>query len=358
MKHNILAPGDNGKSANREIENQHLQGHASQTGISSKQDKQWNIIGIMKPGFMDGFKFLRSLSILLSLMTVIFFIASCIKDDEITAPINDSIYIPDEQFESILIEQNIDSDGVVNQKISKEDASALTHLDLYVSSSDKYIKDLTGIEGFANLTYLSASGHLIEHVDLSHNTQLDTVLLQANYLSDIDISKNTNLIYLDLQLNELQSIHGLSKLKNLIKLDLSWNLLDSLSFKNESIEVLLASHNHLKFFETKNAGNLKSIILTSNRLSSVDLSMLPLLETLLLSDNQIQAINLGQSVNLSHLYISSNVLSELSVSSNQNLVDLRVDRNPYLTCIQIMDDQEIPSVSLSEYQELSTNCNE
>ncbi|QGY48119.1 hypothetical protein GM418_13805 [Maribellus comscasis] len=285
---------------------------------------------------MDGAKFSRSVLILLSLITLIFFIVSCTKDDERIDLINDFVYIPDNQFESILIEQNIDSDGVVNQKISGTDALGVTHLNLNFSNSNKYIRDLTGIEGFTNLTYLSASGHLIEDIDLSHNTQLDTVLLQAN---------------------ELYTILGLSKLESLTKLDVSWNLLDSLSFKSESIEVLLASHNHLKFVEIENANKLKSIILTSNKLTSVNLGTHPLLETLLLSDNRILTIDLGQNDNLSHLYISGNSLSELNVSSNQNLVELRVDRNPNLTCIQINNDQEIPTVSLSEYQELSTNCN-
>lgn len=358
MKHDILAPGANGKSANREIERQHRQGHNAQIGISSKKDKQWKVDGKLIPGFKDDFRFSRSALILLLLIIQTLVVVSCTGEDEILQPIDEAVYIPDKQFESILIEQNIDSDGVVNQNISKADASAVTHLDLYVPGSNMYIKDLTGIEGFTNLTYLSASDHLIEHIDLRHNIQLDTLLLQGNYLSNIDISNNPKLILLDLQVNELHSIYGLSKLKNLIKLDLSWNLLDSLSFKNESIEVLLASHNHLKFFEAKNAGNLKSIILTSNLLSAVDISALPLLETLLLSDNHLQTIRLEKNVHLSHLYISSNALSELSVSSNQNLVDLRVDRNPSLTCIHINDDQEIPSVSLSAYQEMSVNCNQ
>ncbi|MCB0283585.1 MAG: hypothetical protein KDF60_13455 [Calditrichaeota bacterium] len=295
--------------------------------------------------------------LMLSLVILIFLIASCSKDDQITQTVSDSVYIPDEQFEFILIEQNIDSDGAVNQEISRTDALIVTHLDLNFTAYNRQIEDLTGIEGFSNLTFLKASGHLIEEIDLRHNTQLDTVLLSANYVSDIDVSNNTKLIYLDLQSNELHSINGLSKLKNLIKLDLSWNLLDSLSFSSETIEVLLAGYNHLKFFEAKNAGNLKSIILTSNWLSSVNLSWYPLLETLLLSDNNIQTIDLGQNGNLSHLYISGNSLSGLSVSSNPNLVDLRVDRNPDLTCIHINTDQEIPSVSLSDYQELSTNCN-
>ncbi|MCG6190061.1 leucine-rich repeat domain-containing protein [Maribellus maritimus] len=334
MRDNILASENTGRISSSSVLKR--QRHYIRIVTTRKRDKQWKIERKLKSDFTDGSRFLRNVLILFSLITLILVIASCTKDDEHTDPINDFVYIPDNQFESILIEQNIDSDGVVNQKISKTDALGVTHLDLNPSASDMYIEDLTGIEGFTNLTYLSASGHLMEEIDLSHNTQLDTVLLRAN---------------------ELHSIQGLSKLESLIKIDLSWNLLDSLSFKSETIEVLLASHNHLKFVEIENADQLKSIILTSNKLPSVNLGTYPLLETLLLSDNLLQTIDLVQNDNLSHLYISGNSLSELSVSSNQNLVDLRVDRNPSLTCIHINDDQQIPTVSLSEYQKLSSNCN-
>ena len=44
-------------------------------------------------------------------------------------------------------------------------------------------------------------------------------------------------------------------------------------------------------------------------------------------------------------------------SNNQQLIDLRVDRNPYLSCIQISNGQYIPNVSISDYQSLNTNCN-
>jgi Leucine-rich repeat (LRR) protein len=337
MNDNILASGIAGKINNSPLEDgMKREGHFFRIVTSRKREKQWKVERKLKSDFIDSAIFLRNVFILLFAITLFFATASCTKDDEHTDPINDFVYIPDNQFESILIEQNIDSDGVVNQKISRTDALDVTHLDLSFSNSNMYIEDLTGIEGFTNLTYLSASSHLIEDIDLSHNTLLDKVLLQAN---------------------ELHSIHGLSKLNNLRKLDLSWNLLDSLSFENETVEILLASHNQLKFFEVENSDKLKSIILTSNKLTSVNLDTYPLLETLLLSDNQIQTIDFRQNGNLSHLYISPNSLSELSVSSNQNLVDLRVDRNPWLTCIHINNGQEIPTVSLSEYQELSTNCN-
>lgn len=334
MGDNNLASENTCKISSRSVLKQ--QRHYIGIAVTRKCEGHCKTESKLKSDYIDSTKFLRNIFILLGVITLILFIASCTKDDKHTALINDFVNIPDNQFESILIEQNIDSDGVINQKISKTDALGVTHLNLNSSTSNKYIEDLSGIKGFTNLTFLSASGHLIEDIDLSHNALLDTVLLQAN---------------------ELQSIQGLSKLKNLTKLDLSWNLLESLSFKSKSIEILLANHNHLKFVEIENAASLKSVILTSNMLTSVNLDTYPLLETLLLSDNRMQTIDLGQNSNLSHLYISGNSLSELSVSSNHNLVHLRADRNPNLTCIQINNGQDIPTVSLSEYQELSTNCN-
>lgn len=337
MKADLMETGIAGKNNNSPV-NDSMKSKRHYSGIvkTGKNDRQCKTKRKLKPDLVIGVQFPRNVLSFLSSITFMLFIVSCGKDSEVTGPTNDFVNIPDNQFESILVEQNIDSDGVVNQKISKTDALGVTRLDLNLSASNMYIEDLTGIEAFTSLTCLSASGHLIEDIDLSQNTLLDTVLLQAN---------------------ELYSIRGLSKLNNLIKLDLSWNLLDSLSFKSESVEILLASNNLLGFLEIENAVKLKSIILTGNKLSSVNLSNYLLLETLLLSDNQIEIIDLGQNNNLSHLYISGNFLSELSVSSNQKLVDLRVDRNPDLTCIQINNDQDIPIVSLSEYQELSTICN-
>jgi Leucine-rich repeat (LRR) protein len=98
-------------------------------------------------------------------------------------------------------------------------------------------------------------------------------------------------------------------------------------------------------------------LLTTNELSSVEFSKNVKLETLLISDNKIQNINLVNNSDLTHLYISSNSLTNLDVSNNQELVDLKVDRNLDLSCIKIQSGQNIPNVSISEYQELNTSCN-
>ena len=291
----------------------------------------------------------------------LFLTVSCSTDDETPTPVtNKFLSIPDSHFEALLVEQGIDSDGLVDQQMLRSDAEQVSRLDLNLYSHFGEISDLTGIEGFLNITFLSAVGQEIEDIDLSFNTKLDTLLLTANYLTSIDLSNNPHLIYVDLQVNEFSdgtSIVGLSNATNLKELDLSWNYIEVFGIHNESLEVLHMSNNDLISIDTDGATNLQHVLLTSNKLEIVDFSTNISVETLLISDNQLEHIDLENNTLLTHLYGSSNLLTSLDVSHNQDLIDLRVDRNPSLTCIKIQSSQEIPTISLSDSQELSDTCN-
>ena len=291
------------------------------------------------------------------LITTLLLIFSCSNDSEAKDPITDDyLTIPDVHFETMLIEQGIDSDGIINQQMFKADAEKVTKLDLNLTSNFGDIEDLTGIEGFINISLLSAAGQKLETVDLSQNTKLDTLLLQNNYLASIDVGNNPNLILIDVISNQLTAITGLAEAVGLKKLNVSWNNLEGFSISNESLEVLQISNNLLQSFDVSGAPNLKNILLTSNALTYVDLSGNTSLETLLISDNHLQHISLENNTKLAYVYASSNSLTQLDVSHNPELVDLRVDRNPNLNCIKIASGQEIPTVSLSEYQELNDVC--
>lgn len=283
---------------------------------------------------------------------------SCSNDDKNIDTANDNyLEIPDVVFETMLIEQGIDSDGIINQQMLKEDAKVVNALTLESNAVNGDIMDLTGIEGFTNLKKLIATKHEIEDIDLSFNTELDTLYLGGNYLTSIDLTYNTNLILVDIQSNLLTSISGLSEVVNLKNLDLSWNYLEEFSIHNESLEVLHLRNNDLNAININGAINLKNILLTTNLLTSIDLSTNTLLETLLIPDNKIETINLEYNSNLTHAYVFSNLLKNLDVSNNQNLIGLKADRNPDLTCIKINNNQNIPYLTLSEYQELNSLCN-
>ena len=290
-------------------------------------------------------------------ISTLFLIGSCSDDNSNDSLVNDQyLLIPDNHFEQILIDQGLDTDGTLNGQMLREDAEQVQRLDLNLNSHFGEIEDLTGIEGFTNITFLSAVGQNLEDIDLSSNTKLDTLYLQNNYLTTMDISNNVNLMVIEVLVNELHTITGLEHASQLKKLNLSYNYFEDFSIANASIEHLLMSDNQLTSFDSTGAPNLKSILLTTNQLSSVNFSSNPFLETVVISNNSLNHINLENNPNLMYFYASSNALTSLNVSQNSSLIDLRVDRNPDLSCIKIQGGQEIPTVSLSEYQELNEVC--
>lgn len=57
--------------------------------------------------------------------------------------------IPDANFEMFLIEENIDTDGIVNGQILTQDVLTVTNLNIHsLNAPYTYIEDLTGIEAF------------------------------------------------------------------------------------------------------------------------------------------------------------------------------------------------------------------
>lgn len=290
------------------------------------------------------------------LIIFVLLMASCSNDDRDPIP-TDTIYIhiPDIIFETKLIEQGIDSDGIINQQILKTDAEAVNSLNLSFSGEGE-ISDMTGIEGFINLTYLSAVQNAFTEIDLSSNTLLDTLRLQGNNLGSFDISNNPKLILLDLTSTLLSSFSGAEEATQLKELRVSFNYLEEFRLENESIEHLLISHNLLTSINLSGAPNLTGILLTSNFLTAIDLSSNTALETLLISDNKLTSLDIEQNSHLAYLYISSNLLTNLDVSYNQELVDLWTRNNPNLTCIKIQNGQDIPTVDLSDYQSLNETC--
>lgn len=282
---------------------------------------------------------------------------SCTDDNENTEPFND-IYlnIPDSTFEAILIEEGIDSDGIVNQQMLKTDAEQVSVLNLNLTSIGS-VKDLSGIEGFKNLKTLSAIMHDIENVNLSFNTKLDTIYLQGNQLTSIDLSNNTNLILADFTSNYLSSVSGISEVTALKDLRLSDNLLVDFKIDNPSVENLLISHNLLKSFDATGAIHLKHILLRLNEIKILDFSSNKLLETVNIDNNKIESINILQNTKIKYLLVHNNYLSELDISNFPELSKLNAHNNPNLTCIKIQKNQDIPTLSISNYQELNNTCN-
>ncbi len=270
---------------------------------------------------------------------------------------NDSyLNIPDPNFEKILIALDIDTEGSLDGQVLRADVEKVRVLDLNIPDGNFEIQDMTGIEGFVNLSTLKAIQHEIEFIDLRSNTLLDTLYLQGNLLQEIDLSLNTNLVNVNLSTNEIYTIDGLTELNKLKELDLSWNFMETFSISNASLEILFLNLNELQTLDVSEAENLKALNLTTNNLTDLSVSSNTQLETLVISNNNLKQIELSQNPELKYLYASTNAFTNLDVSQNQKLVDLRVDRNPSLSCINIEEGQEILTVRISDYQEIRSDC--
>ena len=273
----------------------------------------------------------NALYVMLTLVCLV--ITSCTKEKNIEFnPAIESVSIPDINFEKELVQQGYDSDGIINQKILKTDAEKVTKLNLYTSD----INNLTGIEGFVNLKRLYADGNNLQTIDISKNVLLDTISLTSN---------------------DLTNIVGLPNAKNLKWLSLSWNLFTEFTLENSNVKNFLMDHNELTFLNISMAPKLESAILNLNKIESLDFSNNPLLKVINFSSNKVETINFDNNLNLEYIYCSSNLFTNFDLSMLPNLIDVRVDRNPTLTCIKVASGQNIPTLKLSSYQQVNTNCN-
>jgi len=204
-----------------------------------------------------------------------------------------SINIPDPNFEQALIDDGIDSDGIINGQMIETDALGVVDLDV----SSQNISDLTGIEFFTDLEVLFAFDNNISTINLSQNAQLNAVLLSTNNLNSIDLSNNPNLSSLALNNN------------NLSNLDLS---------SNAALTQIFVNNNNLSSIDVSMLSNLSNFEVTENNLTALDVSQNPNLITLFCSDNQLQSLNVQNG-------------------NNTNFDNFEAQNNPNLNCVQVDD---------------------
>ncbi|MFK8269149.1 leucine-rich repeat domain-containing protein [Capnocytophaga cynodegmi] len=153
----------------------------------------------------------------------------------------DIVYIPDENFKRILLEnEEINTNG--DEEISYKEAKNYTGI---IDASDDYIKSLEGIEAFVNITMLDCAYNELTSLDLSKNVNLEILNCVYNQLTSLDISKNTSLKILNCYSNQLTRL-DVSKNTNLEQLDCSSNEFTKLNLangNNEKIYYMLVDKN-------------------------------------------------------------------------------------------------------------------
>lgn len=174
--------------------------------------------------------------------------------------ISPSLLIPDPNFEQALIDQGIDSDGILNGQMSSADAKAVISLDI----SSQNISDLSGLEGFIKLENLDCSDNQITSLDTSLNTNLLGLDCSNNLITILNIDQNTKLIDLDAHGNNISDISliNLTSLETLLFTD---NALVQLNIQNGSNDLI-------SIFDTTSNPNLSCIEVDADILSNIPIN--------------------------------------------------------------------------------------
>ncbi len=171
--------------------------------------------------------------------------------------------IPDAFFELYLVNQGIDTDGVINGQVLTSDISDETELVL----AGLQIEDLSGLEDFASLEFLSlAIMPGITSLDISQNGSLGRLSIDGLNLATLDVSHNLDLYRIFL------SFFADPPLNMLTILDVSNNLfLDHLNISGGFITNIDVSNNTLiDYLELVHMDDLDTVNLKSGNNESID----------------------------------------------------------------------------------------
>jgi len=225
-------------------------------------------------------------------------------------------YVPDDNFEQLLINQNYDDkldNYVLTSKIINVTSLLFTGGNNGIFDSSG-ISNFRGIEDFISLESFDCSGLNLTYLDLSNNVALKTLHCEGNQLTILDLS---NLIVLE-------------------NLDCSYNNLSSLILNSSSLIYLSCHENNLGDIEISQATNLVNLSCFRNKLTSLDLS---------------------NNIDLEILQAGDNLFANLDISNNVALTYIECFLNPMLTCVQVNEEQLNNNWTFCSNELFSLNCN-
>ncbi|WP_418513392.1 leucine-rich repeat domain-containing protein [Corallibacter sp.] len=198
--------------------------------------------------------------------------------------------IPDANFEQALIDLGYDT--VLDGQVLTANINTVTSLDV----ESKNLTNLTGIEDFTALEFLSVTNNLLTNLNLSQNTNLTELRCVSNELTSINISQNT------------------------------------------ALERLWVTGNDLTALDVSQNTNLIDLRCANNPFTSLDVSNNPNLEYLVIYWSSLEVLDVSQNINLTHLDCKgSDYLTTLNVknSTNNLITFFDATNSPNLLCIQV-----------------------
>jgi Leucine-rich repeat (LRR) protein len=159
-----------------------------------------------------------------------------------------------------------------------------------LSVGERGVTNLTGIEHFTNLCYLSCLYSNISNVNLVGLTNMKGLNIALNNVSNIDLSLYPNLEYLYCSNNNLSSLN-FSNLPNLKEVYCGNNQLTSLNFSNNpQFTTLSCEYNNLTNINIQN-GNLQTLVFPNPLPYNMCWGNNPNLNQICADPNEIIALN-------------------------------------------------------------------
>ncbi|WP_461639703.1 C10 family peptidase [Labilibaculum euxinus] len=235
-----------------------------------------------------------------------------------------TVYIPDANFEQALIDEEIDTDGVINHQILISDAESVTD-DLRLENRN--ISSLEGLGAFKNIQRLYCEGNQITEIDISENKELYDIRCEDNQLTELNVSKNTKLKTIKCRSNQIEKLD----IRNNIKLEYlscSGNPISSLNVTNNTaLKTLNFNNTQLKYINLNDNIELIDLGCDGNKLEELDVSKNTKLTELDCDDNLLTGLDLSQNTSLIKLWCRRNQLIDIIFSQNSTLTILECESN-------------------------------
>ncbi len=201
--------------------------------------------------------------------------------------------------------------------------------------------DLTGLPALESLNCTTAE---INTIKLGGNDKLKTIKADANKLKSINLAGAPNLESVSLPINSLTEIdlNGVS----CASLDLSSNALTSLDLsKTSNLEWLSVSSNPLTSINLTGCTSLKTLSAKTTKLGEINLTGLTALESLDLHAGSLTKITFGENGELGDIDLSNNKLSSVDFKGCPAVQYLSLNNNEF-TEMHLKGLKELSSINL------------
>lgn len=173
-----------------------------------------------------------------------------------------------------------------------------------------------------HMAYIEAStNENLGSIDVSHNPELEHLLVSSCGLTELDVTHNPELAQLDCQKNNLNSL-DLSKNYKMKRLDIWDNpkLGNTVKISHmKDLEYYCCMNNNVTQLDVSNNTHLMKLNCGHNKLKSLDLSHNPDLAWLQCGVNEISSLDLSNNPKLYYCLCYTNPFTTLNIGNNSRL---------------------------------------